>query len=114
MFPSGPWRGFYEYPGGGRDWMEPLTLAFDGRHVKGEGFDPVGEFTFQGTYLNGAVSLVKRYVGMHSVRYQGKVSGEGVITGTWNIGDWSRGSFALMPDRHATAGLPITEAGFGE
>lgn len=94
--------------------MEPLTLNFDGLNVTGEGRDLVGTFTFEGVYFDGAVSLVKQYVGMHSVRYEGKSDGEGVIAGTWNIGEWIHGSFVLMPARETAASLPIAEAVFSQ
>lgn len=114
MFPSGPWRGFYEQPGAGRQWMEPLTLRFTEGRVSGDGSDVVGDFTFAGQYEGGTVQLVKRYRGRHLVHYAGKIDGEGLIVGQWNIGEWSHGPFVLMPSRESAAGLPIAEAVFAE
>jgi hypothetical protein len=62
MFPSGLWKGFWESPGLGRRWMEPLMLKFAGGQVEGEGQDCVGRFTFAGEYTDaGGVSMVKQY-----------------------------------------------------
>jgi hypothetical protein len=110
VFPSGKWRGFWEQDDYGRQWMEPLALHFSGGHVEGEGSDVVGDFTFRGTYsADGAVRLVKQYIGQHSVLYQGRVDGEGAVVGRWSIGPYLTGPFALMPANEAVAGLPILE-----
>jgi hypothetical protein len=99
MYPSGAWRGFWEQTFWGRQTMHPLTLRFAGGRVEGEGADVIGRFTFRGEYdASGAVTLVKKYVGRHSVLYHGRYDGEGTILGEWSIGV-VRGPFALSPER---------------
>jgi hypothetical protein len=110
MWPSGPWRGFWEQVVWGRRWMEPLTLRFEGGRVEGEGYDVIGVFTFAGTYTErGTVHMVKQYVGKHSVQYDGRVDGEGAVTGEWSIaGAWS-GPFMLMPVVADASQMAITD-----
>ena len=85
MFPSGQWKGFWEATGWGRRWMEPLVLRFTNGRVEGEGQDCIGPFTFAGTYTDVGLTMLKRYVGGHSVRYDGRVEGEGEVVGRWSF-----------------------------
>ena len=92
------WTGWWEQRGLGRRMMRNLVLnlAADGT-VTGGGDDCIGPFSFKGHFLpDGTVSLVKQYVGRHSVSYQGHNSGEGIF-GTWNISGLWTGQFALRP-----------------
>ncbi len=98
MFPSGRWRGFWEAPGWGRQWMEPLELHFANGQIHGGGADCVGRFTVVGSYTHdGVVRLLKQYIGKHSVLYEGRVEGEGAVVGQWFIERLWTGPFALMP-----------------
>jgi hypothetical protein len=100
MYPSGPWRGYWEQATFGRQPMSDLTLRFADGVVEGEGRDLVGRFTFRGSYdERGNVTLIKQYAGRHQVHYQGNYDGEGVIFGTWSIGEPWSGPFALTPAR---------------
>jgi len=98
MFPSGPWRGYWEQVYWGRQPMNALVLRFGDGVVSGEGTDCIGPFTFQGRYdAAGHVAMMKKYIGRHSVNYEGTYDGEGTIFGRWSIGaSWS-GPFALSP-----------------
>ena len=109
MFPSGRWKGFWEQPGWGRQWMEGMTLRFFEGNVEGEGQDCVGRFIFAGTYSeSGELSMIKQYLGRHCVMYHGHVEGEGTIVGQWSFGPFGGGPFALMPVIENVDDLPIT------
>lgn len=109
MFQSGPWRGFWEQPGFGRQFMENMTLEFESGRIRGRGRDVVGLFTFQGEYTaEGIISLVKQYVGKHYVLYTGSYDGEGVIFGQWHVSENQSGPFAFQHQQEETTeGLPI-------
>ena len=92
------WTGWWEQRGLGRRTMYDLVLnvAADGT-VSGRGNDCIAPFTFQGRFRpDGMVSLVKQYLGRHSVHYEGYNSGEGIF-GTWSISGFWTGPFALRP-----------------
>lgn len=102
MYPSGPWRGFWEQQGWGRQFMRELVLNFSDGQVTGSGVDVGGRFTFLGQYDEaGNVVLVKKYAGKHQVLYRGQYDGEGTIAGRWSILDLWTGPFALRPDHSA-------------
>ena len=102
MYPSGLWRGYWEQPAFGRQPMRKLELRFADGVVEGEGHDIIAPFTFRGTYdERGNVVMVKHYVGKPLVIYRGSYDGEGTIFGTWSIGDFWKGPFALSPVRSA-------------
>jgi hypothetical protein len=104
MFPSGRWQGYYEYNNGTREYMEGLVFRFADGQIEGEGWDPVGEFTFRGRYdERGSVTMVKQYLGQHQVLYRGTYDGEGTIFGRWSIGPHWTGPFAFRPERAAPA-----------
>jgi hypothetical protein len=111
MYPSGAWRGYWEQVFWGRQPMEDLVLHFEDGVVTGEGADVVGPFTFSGLYdERGQVTLVKQYIGLHRVVYQGTYDGEGTIYGRWSIGEQWSGPFALSPVRRRPASEePIQE-----
>jgi hypothetical protein len=111
MYPSGPWRGYWEQEVWGRQPMDNLVLRFADGFVDGQGKDVIGAFTFSGEYdAEGGVTLVKQYVGRHRVLYHGSYDGEGTIFGRWSIGQHWSGPFALSPvQRRAAAELPIRE-----
>lgn len=111
MYPSGRWRGYWEQEGIGRQTMRDLELSFESGAVRGQGSDAVGLFAFEGHYNSqGAVVLVKKYLGQHNVIYRGTYDGEGTIYGKWNIGAEWTGNFALFPDKKENiAEAPILE-----
>jgi hypothetical protein len=43
------------------------------------------------------VVMVKQYIGKHRVLHRGVYDGEGTIYGTWSIGEFWKGPFALSP-----------------
>jgi hypothetical protein len=98
MYPSGTWRGYWEQTFFGRQPMGPLVLRFQDGRIEGEGRDVIGPFTFEGEYdEQGAIHMVKQYLGRHQVRYHGSYDGEGTIFGKWSIPPLSSGPFALSP-----------------
>ena len=100
MYPSGAWKGFWDQRGWGRQEMRGLALRFAGGEVEGEGRDVIGRFTFRGRYDGqGHVTMVKQYVGRHTVLYEGRYDGEGTIFGTWSIPGLGSGQFGLSPAR---------------
>ena len=103
MYPSGVWHGFWEQEFYGRQAMQAFELHFDADTVRGRGIDIIGPFRIMGRWdaSNGQLSFVKKYLGKHEVRYQGRPDGEGCILGEWSIPvsdefDY-RGNFALKP-----------------
>lgn len=97
-FPSGPWTGYFlqkEMPG--KHWMD-MSLSFKSGTIEGAGSDPVGRFLWTGTYCtkDGRCVMTKRYIGRHSVFYDGYNEGRG-IWGTWQIPPNFRGGFHIWP-----------------
>lgn len=81
-------EGWWEQDYFGRQEMDDLRIAFDGRKLRGAGVDVVGAFTLEGTVSEaGAVAIVKQYVGRHQVDYFGRSDGEGTFSGVWRIGE---------------------------
>ena len=82
--PSGPWEGFYlQY---GEQGPMKLDLNFQNGQVRGHGSDPVGPFTFNGTYDLDTMRLTMTKVyATHDIEYAGSIDENG-IWGTWRIG----------------------------
>src|SRR5215210_7366287 len=100
MFPSGLWRGYWEQPVFGRQFMDDFTLRFADGQITGSGRDIVGLFVIRGQYQGGSLEFVKQYVGKHKVVYTGTYDGEGSIHGTWVIPEGiftTTGPFSLSP-----------------
>jgi hypothetical protein len=97
MYPSGLWRGYWEQPLWGRQFMDDFTLKFHDGVVSGGGRDVIGLFLIKGEYQGTHVSFVKQYVGKHKVVYAGEYDGEGTIHGRWHILGNGAGPFALSP-----------------
>lgn len=100
MYPSGPWKGFWQQELWGRQPMERFELAFlPTGDVRGQGADVIGAFAFTGRFdpTTGEMRMTKRYVGKHTVEYVGRGDGEGRIVGTWNISDVWKGPFSMNP-----------------
>ena len=106
-FPSGEWEGFYNDPrGGSRSKGEmTMTLDFSGGRITGSGSDPVGAYTWTGTYNTKAetCSLKKMYVGAHTVEYSGYADENG-IWGKWNIRKVFTGEFHIWPKKQGVGG----------
>jgi hypothetical protein len=99
MYPSGEWEGFWVQEHWGRQPMRGFRLNFRGGEITGGGRDVIGAFTFAGAYdtTTGRVLMVKQYLGLHRVAYDGTPDGEGSIAGTWSIGTDRTGSFLIRP-----------------
>jgi hypothetical protein len=111
MYPSGPWRGFWEQTVFGKQAMRQLTLRFEGGRIDGDGVDVIGRFTFTGSNDDdGSVAMIKQYAGLQQVLYRGAYDGEGSILGRWSIGDYWSGPFALAPVRGDSVGDELVEA----
>jgi hypothetical protein len=83
-------EGWWEQVYHGRQPMDDLQLAVDGRCLDGVGTDIIGPFTLQGLISDdGRVSILKDYVGRHSVRYEGQHDGEGRMWGVWSLPGFS-------------------------
>ena len=81
--------GWWEQEGLGRQPMEQLRLQFTLGGIRGSGTDVIGPFTFSGTLSqDGRVTMLKQYLGQHSVDYVGVYDGEGVMSGQWRIFFW--------------------------
>lgn len=104
-FPSGEWEGFYNDPRGRVPKGEmSMTLDFAGGHITGGGSDPVGAYTWTGTYdtKGETCSLQKTYPGSHSVEYSGYADENG-IWGKWTIRKWLAGEFHIWPKKKDAA-----------
>ena len=119
-FPSGLWRGFYNYNAGGVRHRQEMVLRFADGAMTGDGCDGVGPFRIHGSYdpTTRSVTWAKAYVGMHAVHYQGFREGKG-IWGTWRIPGDHSGGFMIWPkgigdqieeDERIGAEVPAEEA----
>ena len=75
-----------------------MYLEFADGRINGEGTDYVGPWVATGSYdlETGLCSWNKRYLGLHSVDYAGKISSDG-IRGDWSIRNASSGPFHIWP-----------------
>ncbi|MBM4096422.1 MAG: hypothetical protein ACKO9Z_17700 [Planctomycetota bacterium] len=114
---TGPWAGWWEQEGYGRQPMRGIVMSFDGRVLRGRGADLPGPFEMNGTSENGEVVIVKQYP-MYQVAYAGLWNGEGAILGEWwfphvpnerHVDGVTRGRFSLWPDRLPGADSPIVD-----
>ena len=98
MFPSGLWAGFWQMASEDPfDNLHDLRLTFDDGEVSGGGEDMVGRFTMTGVVQEDRVVVSKKYVGMHTVLYSGKVDADGCIVGRWDIPGDGSGRFIWVP-----------------
>jgi hypothetical protein len=105
FFPSGEWEGFYKDPRGRYPKGEmAMTLDFANGQITGSGSDPIGAYTWTGTYDTTAETckLKKTYPGAHSVEYTGYADENG-IWGKWKIMIWRSGEFHIWPKKAGTA-----------
>jgi hypothetical protein len=93
-------EGWWEQQGFGRQAMHELQLHFAGERIVGSGHDIVGVFTFDGLInVQGHVTMVKQYLGRHSVDYVGVYDGEGLLQGEWDLGLFGRGRWLIWIKR---------------
>ena len=122
MYPSGTWRGFWDQRAFGCQEMSAFELHFQPNgQARGQGIDMVGPFTFAGSAypVTGHVTLVKQYLGKHTVKYVGQPDGEGCILGAWTIDHrvngvtyHDTGAFLMKPDLPPPTGdEPIVRLG---
>ena len=110
MYESGPWLGHWNQNGMGRQMMNDLVLVFEGNQITGNGWDCVGNFSYNGeVHESGEVRLVKKYDDRHSVVYFGQHDGEGTLHGVWTI-ESDNGTWAMRPQ----GGFRISDAPIGE
>jgi hypothetical protein len=122
MYPSGVWEGFWKQEGLGRQPMAAFRLKVLKGEVTGGGVDVIGRFVMAGEYdpQNGAVTIVKQYLGKHKVLYQGSPDGEGCIAGEWTVRESyfgtdfvNTGPFLMRPERpDITGDEPVQEIEF--
>ena len=107
-----PADGWWEQECLGRQPMHNLQLRFDSRRIAGSGHDIIGSFTMIGTIApDGKVTIIKRYLGMHAVRYVGSYDGEGLMWGQWWIGPLhNRWLIKIMPSSAHAASVLEMEA----
>ena len=101
FFPSGDWEGFYKDPlGNHKTGKMAMTLEFSAGRVSGSGSDPVGVYTWTGSYDTKAetCSIKKTYPGGHSVEYIGYADENG-IWGKWSIRKMRAGEFHIWPKK---------------
>jgi hypothetical protein len=99
LFPSGDWEGFYTYTGWAAGYQEKMAvfLNFKDNVVEGGGSDPVGAFTWRGTYDKVEMRCtMTKYYASHQVHYEGRVDENG-IWGQWSISDHWKGGFHIWP-----------------
>jgi hypothetical protein len=75
-----------------------MYLEFSDGRINGEGTDYVGPWVAAGSYDldTGLCSWSKRYLGLHTVSYSGKISNAG-IRGDWQIRSSNSGPFHIWP-----------------
>jgi len=85
-YSSGEWAGYYTYHAKPTKFPMHLTLNFAEGNIQGAGIDNPGSFLVEGSYdeTNLRAKWVKRYVGKHSVQYEG-THREGEIIGLWSL-----------------------------
>jgi hypothetical protein len=96
--PSGLWTGFFlekHHPQKG--WMH-LHLQFRQSEILGEGTDYVGPWQITGNFSAESSICIwtKKYLGKHSVRYQGQFGDTGIV-GKWDISGMVSGEFHIWP-----------------
>lgn len=99
-----PWTGRYKQS---NKWVEMdiehMKMDKEGA-ITGTGSDEVGKFNIAGNFkIDGVVRFDKKYVGAHTVIYEGKIDKDGAIKGKWRLdGKSDSGDFELKTG-HSTA-----------
>jgi hypothetical protein len=103
--------GWWQQVGLGRQRMRELRLRFDGGRISGLGQDIVGAFTLAGEVReNGQVTMIKHYLGRHTVEYVGSYDGEGTLFGDWRCGGMTdRWRIWFKPAKGAVSSEAIAE-----
>jgi|GEM_PF-2664185 len=106
-FPSGQWVGHFVQLG--LTTKQSMFLSFCAALLDGSGTDRVGPFTITGTYRvdSGRVSFCKKYLGQHTVCYDGSAELQHGVWGLWSLDDdgrrSERGGFQLWPLGHESS-----------
>ncbi len=92
LYPSGEWVGYYTYHDKPTKCPMHLTLNFAQGNIRGAGIDNPGHFVIEGSYddINFRARWAKRYIGKHSVEYEGTCR-DGEIIGSWHLTQSIRG-----------------------
>lgn len=79
------WKGYYEQDGNRHDMTFKMFSVVMNGDVMGKGKDEVGEFELRG-FCNefGDAQFAKRYIGKHTVMYNGKVDNKS-MKGSWSV-----------------------------
>jgi hypothetical protein len=96
---TGNWNGYFlEQHRPEKGWMH-LYLTFAKGQILGEGIDYVGPWTINGTWdqQQKFARWEKRYLKQHTVQYFGELHDHGIV-GTWKIGNYLAGRFAIWPE----------------
>jgi hypothetical protein len=75
-----------------------ISLFWKGKEVSGEGTDLLGKFSFIGSLApDGHISFLKQYCvnPLHFINYEGELSNENVMKGTWTLPNNEKGPFYL-------------------
>jgi hypothetical protein len=119
-FPGGEWVGHWLQRPKVKGAME-LILTFREGRIEGKGRDLAGEFVMSGHYdlPSGKVGVQKRYIGQHTLRYDGWAEDGKGIWGVWKIEStrdkggwhiWPRGMADPTGERLAAAvAVPVEE-----
>ena len=109
-FPSGPWRGYWLYPGSAARHKMRLDLKFAAARVMGDGDDEIGYFVINGKYdaEGGTCAWTKTYPRSHQVFYTGARDARG-ISGVWATHPGWSGGFAIWPGEHEEGFADETE-----
>ena len=108
---SGEWVGYYTYPGKLPKCPMHLTLNFANGLIRGAGIDNPGQFVIDGVYTSAGASWSKRYIGKHSVSYDGQFK-DNEILGTWTLTQMHEGKSSLLQGEFRI--WPLPEGIYGE
>lgn len=102
---SGEWVGYYVYTGKLPKCPMHLTLNFEGGLIRGAGIDNPGQFVIDGVYSANNARWSKRYVGKHSVSYDGQFKNEEIF-GSWSLTQMHEGKIVSMQGQFRIWRLP--------
>jgi len=92
---GGQWYGQYWQPDGVTSGMVTM-LFFECGKITGEGIDDVGAYRWIGSYSKyshnnnlAQITMVKNYLGQHSIKYSGYLNKAERIEGEWSGFDWT-------------------------
>ncbi|MEZ0227008.1 MAG: hypothetical protein ACAI25_00160 [Planctomycetota bacterium] len=110
LIPSGPWHGFYTYPGSHQRHRMDLRLDFKSARITGSGVDDIGRFAISGHYDVETLKCTwkKTYLGAHTVLYDGAYD-LGSIYGMWTLPS-TKGGFRIWPGARGEGEARYVEA----